>query len=99
MNSGDPVMKLMVIGKVNEKLKYMITKPTLSEIDLKLLKGIYVKNQFKKAAKKGLFDTFYREGIDSKKSKIFRKFNSVIIEDTIEDEKLKELNSKVETRS
>lgn len=44
MNSGDPVLKLMVIGKVNEKLKNMISKPTLSEIDLKLMKGIFFKN-------------------------------------------------------
>ena len=95
MGSGDPVIKLMVIGKVNEKLKNMISKPTLTEIDLKLLKGIYIKNQFKKNIKKGLFDTFYPNEIHSKKSKVFRKFNSVIIEDTIEDDKIKDFNSKV----
>ena len=36
---------------------------------------------------------------DSKRSKVFRKFNSVILEDTIEDEKIKEFNSRVERQS
>ena len=86
----------MIIGRVNEKLKHMISKPTLNEIDIKLLKGIYFKNQFKKNYKKGLFDTFYPQDTErSKKSKVFRKFNSVILEDTIEDEKIKDINQKI----
>ena len=37
----------------------MLSKPELNEIDIKLLKGIYVKNTMKKVAKKSLYDTFY----------------------------------------
>jgi hypothetical protein len=44
INSTDPFLKLMIIGKINSKIKSMIQKPMLNEIDLKLLKGIFLKN-------------------------------------------------------
>ena len=89
MNSRDPFVKLMVIGKVNDKIYQMISKPTLSEIDVKLLKGIYFKNTIKKNPKKGLFDTFCPEETQGAKLKVIRRLNSFMIVDHIEEERVK----------
>lgn len=61
MNHGDPLIKLMVIGKVNEKLKNMISQPALSDIDIKLLKGIFFRRTTKPPTRKGLLDTFSKK--------------------------------------
>jgi hypothetical protein len=86
MNSDNPFIKLMIIGRVNTKLKEVIKKPRLNEVDIKLLKGIFLKSTEKKQPKKGLFETFsYSLYENSKaKSRILRRFQSFILKDSIE---------------
>ena len=88
------------MGKVNQRLKRMISKSKMNEIDIKLLKGIFSRNTFKKARKKGLLDTFYPdENNQNRKTKVLRRFNSFILEDSVENEQVKEMKSDIESRS
>ena len=59
MESKNPFVKLMVLGRINKGLKNMFKKQNLNEIDVKLLKGMFVKNGIQKEEKKTIFDTFY----------------------------------------
>ena len=68
----------------------MLSKPELNEIDIKLLKGIYVKNTMKKVAKKSLYDTFYPDAGQELKQTIIRRMNSLMIVDQYEDNKKKQ---------
>lgn len=98
MNSKNPFIKLMIIGRVNTKLKDLIKKKQLNEVDIKLLKGIFLRNAERKIPKKGLFETFNCKFSESTKvkSKILRRFESFVLKDTVEDEEPNALLDSIE---
>ena len=61
MNSTDPIVKLMFIRKALEKVREIVSKETLNEVDVKLLKGIYFKNTSHKIPKKEPLEIFFDE--------------------------------------
>ena len=87
MKSKNPFIKLMIIGRMQSKIKDMFKKPKLNKVDIKLLKGIFLRNTDHKVPKKGLFETFSPHNPESTlKSRIIRRFRSFVIEETVEDE-------------
>lgn len=103
LGSKNPFVKLMVLGRINEGLKNMFQKPALNEIDVKLLKGIFIENAKKKKLKKTIFDTFYPDTKKSQtysahKSNIIRRFRSFVLRDSDDEiESIDKPNSILET--
>ncbi len=58
INSKNPFIKLMIVGRINEKIKNMIQKPVLSEIDVNLLQGMFTKKMEKRQPQKDIYATF-----------------------------------------
>jgi hypothetical protein len=96
MKSRNPFIKLMIIGRMQTKIKDLFKKSKLNKVDIKLLKGIFLKNTEHKAPKKGLFETFSPHNPDSHlKSRIIRRFRSFVIEETVEDEVARRYSTQV----
>jgi len=90
MDSRNPFVKLMIIGRINQRIKDMLSKPALNEIDVKLLKGLFWRNCERKPPKKGIFDTFAPDPeCGYVKSKIVRRFRSFVLRGSIEEENIK----------
>jgi hypothetical protein len=58
MNKGSAFVKLMVVGRVNNKVKQMLSKDDMNEVDSKVLKGLFSKSIFEKAPMKSITETF-----------------------------------------
>lgn len=44
LNSDNPFIKLMIIGRINQRVKELLSKEKFNEIDIKLIKGIFKKS-------------------------------------------------------
>ena len=55
MQSANPFIKLMILGRINTKVKTMLKKKELNEIDVKLLKGLFMKKGKAPKEKKSIF--------------------------------------------
>lgn len=58
LRSKNPFVRLMVIGKINQSVKEILKKDKFSEIDEKVIKGIFSKALNQRIVKKRLKDTF-----------------------------------------
>jgi hypothetical protein len=67
----------MLLGRVNKSVKELLKKSKYTDIDVKLLKGMYIKARKPFKKKKTIFDTFVPFGVSNTEgggSKIVRKF-------------------------
>lgn len=88
MNHGkNPFVKLMVIGRINQRVKDTLDKKKLNQIDVKLLKGLFTRVRNDVKPKKGIYDTFRPESFfeKPKSSNIVRKFKSFVLRDSVDD--------------
>jgi hypothetical protein len=67
----------MLLGRVNKSVRELLKKPKFTDIDIKLLKGMYIKASKPLKKKKTIYDTFVPFGVSNTEgggSKIVRKF-------------------------
>jgi hypothetical protein len=78
----------MIIGRINQRVKELISKDKFNEIDIKLIKGIFKKSQGERKKKKGLKETFnpyVEENSTVKNAGIVRKFKDFVLRDSLAD--------------
>jgi hypothetical protein len=79
----------MLLGKVNMSIKDLLKKSKFTDIDVKLMKGLYIKASKPLKKKKTIYDTFVPNGVSHTEgggSKIVRKFKDFVIKHTQEDD-------------
>jgi hypothetical protein len=79
----------MLLGKINISIKELLKKSKFTDIDVKLLKGMYTKTSKPLKKKKTIYDTFVPFGVSNSEgggSKIVRKFKDFVIKHTLEDD-------------
>jgi hypothetical protein len=57
-NGKNPFVKLMILGRINQRVQDVLQKKKLNQIDVKLLKGMFSRLCSDKAPKKGIYETF-----------------------------------------
>jgi hypothetical protein len=58
IHSKNPFVKLLVVGRINDKIKNLIGKDTLTQIDTNLLKGMFKKRIEPRDDQKDIHETF-----------------------------------------
>jgi len=48
----------MILGRINQRVKEILTKKKLTNVDIKLIKGIFTRIRSDKEPPKGITDTF-----------------------------------------
>ena len=78
----------MILGRINQRVKELLNKDKFDEIDLKLLKGIFVKSNMQKQPKKGIKETFTPYAMEQstyRKPRIVRKFKDFVLRDSCDE--------------
>jgi hypothetical protein len=57
-NGKNPFIKLMILGRINQRVQDVLNKKKLNQIDVKLLKGLFTRQRNEEPPKKGINDTF-----------------------------------------
>eukprot|EP00347_Sterkiella_histriomuscorum_P022098 403331687 len=88
-NGKNPFVKLMVLGRVNQRVQDLLNKKKLNQIDVKLLKGMFTRQTNDTAPQKGINETFrpnYQpQGSAAKQGAIVRKFKSFVLRDSVDE--------------
>lgn len=84
LQSKNPFIKLMLLGKINNLLRSELRKPKFTEIDVKLLKGVFADSRKQVKKKKDIYETFSREmhGHETQifnRSTLMRKFKDIVV--------------------
>ncbi len=88
LNGKNPFIKLMIIGRINQRVKEMLSKQKFNEIDTKLIKGIFKKSTLQKPPQKNLKQTFHpysSSEFPQQKTNILRKFKDFVLRESVDD--------------
>jgi hypothetical protein len=79
----------MLLGRINKSIRELLKKSKFTDIDVKLLKGMYIRASKPLKKRKTIYDTFVPNGVNNTEgggSKIVRKFKDFVIKHTEDDD-------------
>jgi hypothetical protein len=94
LNGKNPFIKLMIIGRINQRIRELLSKERFDEIDSKLIKGIFKKSSIIRPPLKGIKETFnpYLPRAKLSKNNIIRKMKDFVLRESCDDLGLKYTN-------
>ncbi|CDW80946.1 UNKNOWN [Stylonychia lemnae] len=90
-NGKNPFVKLMILGRINQRVREILSKKKLTHVDTKLLKGLFTRMRTDKDPPKGINDTFRPIHCQSQSKEsnhqagIVRKFKSFVLRNSVEN--------------
>jgi hypothetical protein len=87
-NGKNPFIKLMILGRINQRVQDVLNKKKLNQIDVKLLKGLFTRQRNEEPPKKGINDTFRPMKTTEQtgpRSTIIRKFKSFVLRESVDE--------------